>query len=333
MNTRRTLPLTAIAVAAVAVLATWNSSCGGGSPTSTPVTTLASTTVPTTVPTTTTTPTTTPTASCALGQGVAYPDECARQSPRLLAHVESAMDQLIRERPGIFDLTREQAPGSQAYLVLDRAGYTNGLVANLQAKGLCAEVDVDDPYQQTIHAKDSNEFSEDYDVLLSDGFMRRGNGAYRQTCTPPNFPAPRPEGAPPVGSGCGRPFPPPIRKFACRTHLNAGDHHVIDSTPQVADSNYCRSIGYTDGRGLCAVRMEGAPDREACEDWIVGIAKDTHEYGPTWTRVSDGSFCTGRASGCVRSPTSKYQLWVYEHGYYQVSSTKGGKTCQAYVDR
>jgi hypothetical protein len=325
MNARSTLPLAVIAVAAVAVLATWNSSCGGGSPTSTPLTTLAPSPAPTT--------TTTPGASCNLGQGVVYPDECTRLSPQLFKDVEGAMDLLIKERPGIFDLTREHTPGSRAYLVLDREAYRKGLVANLQAAGLCAEVDLDDPYQQTIRAKDSNEFSEDYDVLLSNGFMRRGGGAYRQTCTPPNFPAPRPPGAPPVSSGCGRPFPPPIFKIACRDYLNAGDHHIIDSTPQVADSNYCRSIGYTDGRGLCAVRMEGAPDRDACEDWIVGIAKDTGQYGPTWTRVSDGSFCTDKASGCVHSPTSKYQLWVYEHGYYQVSSTKGGKTCRAYVDR
>ena len=327
MHSRRILLTTALAAVAVASLALANLSCGGGSPSSsTPPITLA--------PTPTPTPSTPPVGgSCRFGQGVTYPDECQHTSQQLLKEVESAMDLLIQQRPGIFDLSKEYSPGSKAYMVLDPTAYKNGLVANLQAAGLCSEVDVDDPMQQTIRVKDSNEFSEDYDVLLSSGFMRRGLGAYRQTCTPPNFPAPRPDGAPPVGSGCGRPFPPPIKMIACRDYLNAGTHHVIDSTPKVADVNYCRSIGYTDGRGECAVRVDGAPDRRACEDWIVGIAKDTGLPGPTWTRVSDGSFCTDKASGCVHSPDSKYQLWVYDHGYYKVSSTKGAKTCQAYVDR
>ena len=37
----------------------------------------------------------------------------------------------------------------------------------------------------------TNDFSEDYDMLLSSGHMRRGDGAYRQTCTPATFPVDR----------------------------------------------------------------------------------------------------------------------------------------------
>jgi hypothetical protein len=323
MDSRRNLPL-AVVVAAVAALAASNLSCGGGSPTSTPVTTLAPTPTPTT--------TTAPAATCNLGRGVTYPG-CEHTSSQLLPDLERAMDRLIQDKPGIFDLSNEYAPGTRAYKILDRDKYMDGLVAELMAAGLCAERDVDDVNQQTLRVKDSNEFSEDFDVILRNNYMRRGVGAYDQTCTPPNFPANRPPDAPPVGSGCYRPFPPKLYKMVCRDYLNAGDHHVIDSTPWVADSAYCAKIGYTDGRGQCPVRVDTAPDRKACELWIVGTAQDTGEPGPTWTRVSDGAYCTDKASGCVHSPDSKFQLWVYEHGYYQVSGNKGGVACQAYVDK
>jgi hypothetical protein len=251
---------------------------------------------------------------------------------QLLPNLESALDRLVKERPGIFDLSNEAYAGTKTYKVLNRDAYMDGLVATLVAAGLCAERDVDDAEQQMIRVKDSNEFSEDFDVLLKDNYIRRGPGSYAATCTPPNFPANRDPNWPPVGSGCYRPFPPRLYRMVCRDYLNAGDHHVIDSTPRVVDTAYCAAIGYPDGRGECAVRLDSAIDRKACEDWIVGTAKDTGLPGPTWTKVSDGSYCTDKASGCVHSPDSKYQLWVYEHGYYRVSPNKGGKACDAYVD-
>ncbi len=75
--------------------------------------------------------------------------------------------------------------------MLNKEAYLDGLVSTLVAAGLCAERDVDDPDQQTIRVKDSNEFSEDFDVLLQGDFMRRGPDSYAATCTPPNFPANR----------------------------------------------------------------------------------------------------------------------------------------------
>jgi hypothetical protein len=320
-DSHRTLPL---AVVGAAALATWSLSCGGGSPTSTPVTTLAPTPTPTT--------TTTPTASCNLGRGVTYPD-CDKTSTQLLSDVERAMDRLIKARPGIFDLANEYAAGTRAYRVLDKEAYMNGLVSELVAVGLCAERDVDDPYQETLRVKDSNEFSEDFDVMLKGGHMRRGVGSYTQSCTPPNFPAERPRDAPPVGSGCYRPFPPPLYKMNCRDYMNAGDHHVIDSTPIVADPLYCQAVGYTDGRIQCAIRPDGALDREACENWRIGTAKDTGRVGPTWTK-KDGSYCTDKESGCVNSPNSQYQLLAYAPGTYTVCANKGdAKCCSALVDR
>lgn len=43
-----------------------------------------------------------------------------------------------------------------------------------------------------------------------------------------------------------------------------------DSTPLVSGGKYCRDIGFTDGRTICAVRTEGDPFRGACEQKAIG---------------------------------------------------------------
>jgi hypothetical protein len=259
-------------------------------------------------------------ASCSLGKGDVNA-ECSRRGEALLGEVEAAMELLIQQKPQVFDLNDEYAPGTRAYKVLDREAYMNGLVANLRAAGLCSERDPDDALQQTIRAKNASEFSEDYDVILSSGHMRRGSGAYRQTCTPSSFPVERTADAPPIGSGCGRPYPPPVTRFNCKVHLK-GPVYTLDSTPLVGpDPGYCASIGFPD-RAICPVRPEGTPDRVACEDWLVGKARDTGRPGPTWTKA-DGSYCTGPDSGCENHPDTQYQLLSYRSGTYTVTAENG----------
>jgi hypothetical protein len=266
-------------------------------------------------------------ASCRLGEGEADAP-CERQSERMLNVYEDALDQLITEKPGLFDLEDEYAPGTRAYRVKDKNGYMDGIVAIVRARGLCAERDPDDGAQETVRMKMESDFSENYDVLLSSGHMRRGDGAYRASCTPANFPVQRTGDVPPLGSGCGRPYPPPVSRFNCKVHIKGPEYYTLDSTPIVGhDAAYCASIGYTDGRSLCPVRPEGWPDREACEAWRVGKALDTGRYGPTWRK--DGKFCTGPESGCQNHPDNQYSLWAYtaiSGGVYTVTA-ENGATC------
>jgi hypothetical protein len=313
------------AVAAVGLVAALALSCGGGSSpsSSTPVTTLPAPPTPT--------PTPTPGGSggdsfshmsCPLGKGSANA-ACDKGRSVLLAEMESAMDTLIQQKPQIFDLQDEYAPGSRAYRVLDKEAYMVGLVAALRGAGLCSERDPDDLDLETIRTKNSSDFSEDFDVLLSSGHMRRGGGMYRQTCSPSSFPVERSSDAPPIGSGCGRPYPPPVTRFNCKVHLPIDGGYSLDSTAIVGpDVEYCASIGFTDGRSLCPVRPEGAPDRAACETWRVGHAKDTGRPGPTWTKA-DGSYCTGKAGGCENHPDNQYGLFTYTGGTYKVSAENG----------
>jgi hypothetical protein len=127
---------------------------------------------------------------------------------------------------------------------------------------------------------------------------------------------------PPSASGCGDPVPPAISRINVKVHLRGADAWTLDSTPLVGpDPDYCRAIGFTDGRSFCPVRPEGNPQRTACETYATGIAKDTGRPGPTWT--FQGHFCTGRASGCDNHPENQYQLLVYSGGTFQACAQNG----------
>jgi hypothetical protein len=144
------------------------------------------------------------------------------------------------------------------------------------------------------------------------------------TPTPAPTPTPDPN-VPPEGSGCGQPYPPMITRFSVKIHLKDKDWWTIDSTPLVGpNGDYCFSIGFTDGRTICPVRPEGAPDREACELWRTGKAKDTGQPGPTWTfRDPD----TGQESYCTN--TEDAPCLPYEGRVFSVKAIKGGlyKAC------
>lgn len=187
---------------ATAVLTLFHLSCGGGAsspssptvftPTSqttgsnpaspTPTTTTTLPGAPTTVPTT---PTTLPggsiaAVSCPLGMGTPRA-ACDRSAPQLLGDVEAAIDKVILEQPKLFDKTRTIGEG--LYYVNDPTAYQAAVVSALQAKGHCAVVEGD-----KVQVKSSNDFSEEYAIILSNGHIRRGDGAYRSTCSPAAFP-------------------------------------------------------------------------------------------------------------------------------------------------
>ena len=152
--------------------------CGGDSPTTPPP---VATTAPTATPTTA--PTTPPigASACPYGKGTLDAD-CARGSSLYLEDVERALTEVVRRRPDIFDLGTEPSPG--VYRVLKVADYFAGVVQQLQGAGFCAEGDG----VQMVQLKKSNDLSEKYAILTSDGMMRRGPGSYRDSCRPAIFP-------------------------------------------------------------------------------------------------------------------------------------------------
>jgi hypothetical protein len=161
----------------------------------------------------------------------------------------------------------------------------------------------------------------------------------------PDAPAPQPTATPvpaneplgdlpavPGGGGdaagasgtCGAPTPPALARFSVNVHGGNGERVLLDATPLVGpDIEYCRTIGFTDGRAFCAVRPEGSSEREACEAALVGSAADTGRPGPTWS--VDGRRCdgTGTTSGCVNHPDNQYLVYAYGAGVFRACAANG----------
>jgi hypothetical protein len=315
----------AAAVAALSVAGMLVSSCGGRTALS-PVASSTDAPAPRTprpVPTPVVflkTPQPAGSVTCPIGSG----DEtatCARGSSKLEGQVEAAIDLVIQQQPGLFDQTQESEKGSRQYKVLDKQAYIAGVLENLRAATLCADLDY--TTMTRVLVKNANEFSEEFDIVTQNGFIQRAAGGdYRKTCHPSAFPVDQGAGAPPPGSGCGKPYPIALTDFACKIHVRQQYKWVLDSTPLISNKAYCAAAGYYDGRSRCPVRPDG-PDREPCENFAVGLAKDTGQPGPTWTR--NGKYCTGPDSGCDHDPGNPYALWVYYNGAgdYQVCADNG----------
>lgn len=146
---------------------------GGGNATPAPAPTASSPTSPTTAPTAA--PTSAPAPSgggCGLPPGPGDGNNCPRTSPVFIADVEIAIDRTIQQRPDLFDGNR----------VRDWNQYYATVVSNLRAMGYCAIFDGEE-----VAVKNTNDFSEQYHVLLSSGTVRRGENIYRATCRPAWF--------------------------------------------------------------------------------------------------------------------------------------------------
>ncbi|HXY38717.1 MAG TPA: hypothetical protein VEQ10_03560 [Vicinamibacteria bacterium] len=122
--------------------------------------------------------------SCPLGKGNPEAD-CLAGSPRLQPAVEAAIDALVQKRPELFNTSEENGAGTRQYRVLDGSAYLDGVIANLQSAGLCAERTIDG---ERVALKDVNAYSEEWDLITAKGFIRRGVHAYQTTCTPASFP-------------------------------------------------------------------------------------------------------------------------------------------------
>jgi hypothetical protein len=170
--------------------------------------------------------------------------------------------------------------------------------------------------------------------------VRCGAGTPTTTPTPIATPTPAPTptpdpNIPPVGSGCGQPYPPPITRFKIGVMYKLPEYFTVDATPLVGpDVKYCLSVGFSDGRSICPIRIEGAADREACELWRSGTAKDTGKPGPTWT-VTDKStgvtsYCSGADAPCEHA--GPFTVHAFKGGKYEIC-TEAGACADIEVER
>ena len=121
-------------------------------------------------------------SSCHLGPGTANAS-CSSRGSSHLHEVQGAIDRLIQRQPELFDLEDEAGEGSRQYRVRDREAYLDAIVAEIASAGFCAQRGFD---RETIQVKDTNDLSEDFDVITSSSHIRRN--AYLATCRPAAFP-------------------------------------------------------------------------------------------------------------------------------------------------
>jgi hypothetical protein len=106
---------------------------------------------------------------------------CGVPPSQYVDDVTAAIEQLLREKPGIFD-PANVAPGKDWPAVKDWGAYYQGLVDILSKKGYCGFFNGEE-----LVLKKSNEFSEAFDINYQDRYIRLGPGIYQSACYPAQF--------------------------------------------------------------------------------------------------------------------------------------------------
>jgi hypothetical protein len=98
----------------------------------------------------------------------------------MLGAVDTALTGVTQSRPDLFDFDDKKC--DNCYLVKNVNAYVAEVQKRLSGQGVCSLWDGEE-----LAVKKTNDFSEQYDILLSSGHMRRGPGSYRGICRPAWF--------------------------------------------------------------------------------------------------------------------------------------------------
>jgi hypothetical protein len=105
---------------------------------------------------------------------------CQRTGGAFLGDVTTAIKRVINNRPGLFN--KNDSICDICFKIKDHAAYTDAVVAEVHKMGYCAFYDGEE-----LAIKVNNDFSEQYDISTSSGYIRTGEGSYRATCWPAWF--------------------------------------------------------------------------------------------------------------------------------------------------
>lgn len=106
---------------------------------------------------------------------------CGRPDPQFMGDVEGAIDQVMAQKPALFNFD-DRAPGTGWPAVTDMLAYENAVIDALASKNYCGKFDGEE-----IQIKRTNEFTEHYDINYADKYIRRGPGIFRGSCYPAAF--------------------------------------------------------------------------------------------------------------------------------------------------
>lgn len=121
---------------------------------------------------------------CTRGRGTASARcDRSRSGSVLLADLDAAIDQVVREHPDYFNLNEVQGAGG--YRLLNRDAYLGAVIGAAEKRGLCAAVDM---FGEILMLKRDDGQSEEFAIDTPRSFLRRGESSYGATCTPAAFP-------------------------------------------------------------------------------------------------------------------------------------------------
>lgn len=119
---------------------------------------------------------------CGRPPGGGSGEDCPQESPSFMAEVEQAIDLASFEHPEMVNTQRARGCAN-CFQVLDTHNFPEEVGRNLEKKGFCTKYDGEE-----LAVKSTNAFNDQYDILLSEGYIRRETtGAYRATCYPAWF--------------------------------------------------------------------------------------------------------------------------------------------------
>jgi hypothetical protein len=95
--------------------------------------------------------------------------------------VAGAIDQLLKEKPELFDYT-DVSNVTEWPRVTNMKAYIQAVQDILVKKGYCATYDGEE-----MPIKRTNDFSESYAIKYADKYIRKGKGIYRGSCYPAGF--------------------------------------------------------------------------------------------------------------------------------------------------
>jgi hypothetical protein len=119
-----------------------------------------------------------PPAACSLPSSVEI--TCGNRESRFLDKMLAAIDQVEKDKPELFDFNDRSQQGWPR--VNDMQAYYRAIIEIFSAQGFCGRFDGEE-----IAVKQTNEFTEHFDVNYQDKYVRRGPGIYRGACYPAAF--------------------------------------------------------------------------------------------------------------------------------------------------
>ena len=122
-----------------------------------------------------------PSGSCNLAPRDTNLARCTRlSSGEFVDNVEAALDRLTSQQPNLFNFNDTAC--HNCWKIRNQGSYINAMLKQMDRQGICSNWDGEE-----LQLKTNNQWSEQYDIMTFNGYVRRGPGSYRVTCTPPGF--------------------------------------------------------------------------------------------------------------------------------------------------